>query len=194
VEIEKNKYDELNDSVKSLESRRQELTFEIKKSESVRNNLNDDIISKRNELEKLKLELDNLRNLISDHEKRKFEAEESTLKLENLMTTTIVKFNDELQNSSQKLNGIKHEILNRERELGEKEKSLIEKSSQIAEYGSLIKVMKREKDNLEENIQNLRANERELNNIYESLNDRLTKRKNHQRNWMLICRGLVHAL
>jgi len=75
------------------------------------------------------------------------------------------------------LSSLRQEILDKEKELNGKEKILLEKTTQIAEYGGMTKVLQKERAATEQFMRNLKEEFSELNDKVIQLKDEANKQK-----------------
>ncbi|MCL4549059.1 MAG: hypothetical protein M1495_10850, partial [Bacteroidetes bacterium] len=131
----------------------------------------------KNDEEKITEELARKRSSLDELEKRKIEVEENHLKVENDFSQVINKFTEEFSAAKEKLNSLRQEIIEKEKELNSKEKILLEKTSQVAEYGGLTKVLHKEHTTIEQMIGNLKEEKDELSKEVLELKDDAGKTK-----------------
>lgn len=167
----------LEDEVRALSEKRNSLTDEIHKYEVVRNEIQEKILLYRNEEENFSESLKQKQNTIEEIEKRKFEAEEAHLVIENNFSQVLLKFTEELSAAKNKLSSLRQEVLDKEKELNSKEKILLEKTTQIAEYGGMTKVLQKERAATEQFMRNLKEEFSELNDEVLKLKDEANKQK-----------------
>lgn len=167
----------LDDEVKKLTVKRNELSDETRNFEIVKNELQDKLLQLGNDEETLTESVNQKQKTIEELEKRKFEIEESHLKVENNFSQVLQKFTEELSSSKNKLSSLRQEILEKEKELSHKEKILLEKTTQVAEYGGLTKVLQKERAATEQLLSNLKQESSELSNSVLSLKDEATRQK-----------------
>ena len=161
--FEKETINKLETENKELASKRNQLYEEVSKFESVRTELDENILRLRNDEEKFTAELNQKRIFIDELEKRKIEIEENHLKVENDFSQVINKFTEEFNAAKEKLNSLRQDILEKEKELNSKERILLEKTGQVAEYSGLTKVLQKERAAVEQLIRNLKEEYSELN-------------------------------
>ena len=131
----------------------------------------------RNEEENFSESLKQKQNAIEDIEKRKFEVEEAHLVVENNFSQVLLKFTEELNTAKNRLSSLRQDILDKEKELNGKEKILLEKTTQIAEYGGMTKVLQKERAATEQFMRNLKEEFSELNGEVIKLKDESNKQK-----------------
>jgi len=120
------------------------LLGDIRKFESLKNEMQDKILLLRDEEVPLSDELSRKQNAIDALEKHTFELEGTKLTAESNFSQILVKFTEELAVAKTRLDQLKQEIFEKEKELNTKEKLLLEKAFQIAEYSGLSKVLEKE--------------------------------------------------
>lgn len=167
----------LDSEVKELTYKRDELSAEVRRFELIKNELQDKLLQIRNEEENLSESLKLKQHAIEESEKRKFEVEETHLKVENNFSQILLKFTEELNSSKNKFTSLRQDILEKEKELSHKEKILLEKTSQVAEYGGMTKVLQKERAAAEQLLSNLKQEFNELNNLVIGLKDEANRHK-----------------
>jgi len=167
----------LEDEVRALSEKRNSLSDEIHKYEVVLNEIQEKILLYRNEEENFSESLKQKQNAIEDIEKRKFEVEEAHLVVENNFSQVLLKFTEELNTAKNRLSSLRQDILDKEKELNGKEKILLEKTTQIAEYGGMTKVLQKERAATEQFMRNLKEEFSELNGEVIKLKDESNKQK-----------------
>ena len=167
----------LDSEVKEFTNKRNELSDEIRKFEAFKNELQDKLLQIRNDEENLAESLNLKQRAIEDIEKRKFEIEETHLKVENNFSQVLLKFIEELNSSKNKLTSLRQDILEKEKELSHKEKILLEKTSQVAEYGGMTKVLQKGRSAAEQLLSNLKQEFNELNDLVVGLKDEANRQK-----------------
>lgn len=167
----------LDSEVKELTYKRDELSAEVRRFEVIKNELQDKLLQIRNEEENLSESLKLKQHAIEEIEKRKFEIEETHLKVENNFSQILLKFTEELNSSKNKFTSLRQDILEKEKELSHKEKILLEKTSQVAEYGGMTKVLQKERAAAEQLLSNLKQEFNELNNLVIGLKDEANRHK-----------------
>ncbi|MFA7228471.1 MAG: hypothetical protein WC061_05500, partial [Melioribacteraceae bacterium] len=143
----------------------------------LKSELQDKLLQLRSEEELLSESLKLKQTSIDVIEKRKFEIEETHLNVENNFSQVLLKFTDELNISKSKLSSLRQEILDKERELSSKEKILLEKTTQVAEYGGMTKVLQKERSAAEQLLSNLKQESNELNELVLTLKDEANRQK-----------------
>lgn len=167
----------LEDDVNALSEKRNSLSDEIHKYEVIKNGIQEKILIYRNEEENFSESLKQKQNAIEEIEKHKFEVEEAHLVVENNFSQVLLKFTEELSTAKDRLSSLRQEILDKEKELNSKEKILLEKTTQIAEYGGMTKVLQKERAATEQFMRNLKEEFSELNDKVIQLKDEANKQK-----------------
>ncbi len=167
----------MEDEVHSLYEKRTSLSDEIHKYEVIKNEIQEKILIYRNEEESFSESLKQKQNAIEEIEKHKFEVEEAHLIVENNFSQVLLKFTEELSTAKNRLSSLRQEILDKEKELNSKEKILLEKTTQIAEYGGMTKVLQKERAATEQFMRNLKEEFSELNDKVVQLKDEANKQK-----------------
>jgi len=167
----------LEDEVRALSEKRSSLSDEIHKYEVVRNEIQEKILTYRNEEENFSESLKQKQNAVEEIEKRKFEVEEAHLVVENSFSQVLLKFTEELSAAKNRLSSLRQEVLDKEKELNSKEKILLEKTTQIAEYGGMTKVLQKERAATEQFMRNLKEEFSELNDAVLKLKDEANKQR-----------------
>ena len=167
----------MEDEVHSLYEKRTSLSDEIHKYEVIKNEIQEKILIYRNEEENYSESLKQKQNAIEEIEKHKFEVEEAHLIVENNFSQVLLKFTEELSTAKNRLGSLRQEVLDKEKELNSKEKILLEKTTQIAEYGGMTKVLQKERAATEQFMRNLKEEFSELNDKVIQLKDEANKQK-----------------
>jgi chromosome segregation ATPase len=167
----------IKEETSELEEKKNTLADEAKKYELIKLEIQQRIFQLRNEEDELTETLDQRQKLIEELENRKFQMEESQLTVENNFSQILLKFTDELNGYKNKLSSLRQEILDREKELNAKEKILLEKTMQVAEYGGLTKVLLKERTATEQFMKNLKEEFSELNGQVFRLKDEANRHK-----------------
>ena len=167
----------MEDEVHSLYEKRTSLSDEIHKYEFIKNEIQEKILIYRNEEENYSESLKQKQNAIEEIEKHKFEVEEAHLIVENNFSQVLLKFTEELSTAKNRLGSLRQEVLDKEKELNSKEKILLEKTTQIAEYGGMTKVLQKERAATEQFMRNLKEEFSELNDKVIQLKDEANKQK-----------------
>ncbi len=162
----------LDSKIKESSQHHDSLRNELKNFEDLKNDVHAAILGKKNTEEKLNEDILELKDEIKLLEAQKYNLSESQLKLENELSNTLQKFYSELTLAKEELNKIKMNILDREKDLKEKEDAFHEKSKMIAEYSGLVKVLQKEKSSIDENIDNLKKEQDRLIEIIGSYKKR----------------------
>lgn len=165
------------DELKQLSEKRSLLLEEVRKFEIVRSETQDKILQQRSEEERLNELITMKQKAIEELEKRKFDIEESHLHIENNLAQVLLKFTEEISSSKNRLGVLKQEIFDKEKDVSTKEKILLEKTSQIAEYGGMTKILQKERSTTEQSIANLKEHQNELNEELSALKDKVNKQK-----------------
>lgn len=158
-------------------SKRDSIADEIKRLDQIKSDIQDRILDFKSEEEKMVEAVVTKQMNIEDLEKRKYEIEENALKIETGLSQLMLKFSEELSGTKNTINDLRQEILEKEKELSAKEKILLEKTSQIAEYGGLTKVLQRERSTTEQLIANLKELYAEVNEEVLSLKEKTAEQK-----------------
>ncbi len=167
----------LREETSELEEKKNSLAEEIKKFELVKIEIQEKIFQLRNDEEELAESTGQKQKLIDDLEKRKLQMEESHLTVENNFSQVLLKFTEELNSYKNRLSTLRQEIIDKEKELNSKEKILLEKTTQVAEYGGLTKVLQKERAATEQFMKNLKEEFSELNEEVFRLKDESNKHK-----------------
>ncbi|PKL90100.1 MAG: hypothetical protein CVV23_01790 [Ignavibacteriae bacterium HGW-Ignavibacteriae-2] len=167
--------DDYNEDMLQLERKRTKTTSEVHKLEAAKRQFEDAIFRMREEEEALKAQLGLLKNRINALESKKFEIEETNLRLESKFTEAIDKFSGELKEAKLELNSYKHLLLLKNKEYKEVETALLEKSTLISEYTGMVQVLKKEKENLEETIEKYNSRKEGLQNKIIEIKDEHNK-------------------
>jgi chromosome segregation ATPase len=163
------KYNFAKDTIQKLETESEELLEkkssaleELAKFEDVKSELQDKILKLKNEEENLSSLVEGKQKAVEELNKRKIELEENQLKIENNISQIFTKFTDELTLYKNQLSSLSNDITEKDKELESKERILLEKTTQVAEYGGLTKVLQKEKAGIELFISNLKEETRGL--------------------------------
>ena len=160
--FEKETIQRLREEVRELSGRKEDLLGDIRKFESLKNEMQDKILLLRDEEVPLSDELSRKQNAIDALEKHTFELEGTKLTAESNFSQILVKFTEELAVAKTRLDQLKQEIFEKEKELNTKEKLLLEKAFQIAEYSGLSKVLQKERSSNEQMNANMKEELKEL--------------------------------
>ena len=175
--FEKDTLQKLETGIKDLSDKKKNLIDEVSKFEAIKNEIQDKILLLKKEEEETSEELSRKHNLIDEIEKRKFQFEEEYLKIEKDFSTLVENFTEEFEEGKKRINAIRLEILEKEKELNLKEKTLLEKTSQVAEYGGLAKVLQKERSATEQLLINLKEEYEDLTKDILTLKDESNKHK-----------------
>lgn len=170
----------LEDETKELSAKRNNISEEIKKLETVKSEFQETLLSLRSQEERLNESIGLKKSAIDELENRKHEIEESRLNLEKNFSQVLLTFTDETASLKNQLNTLRQEMLDKDKDIAAKEKILLEKSAQVAEYGGLTKVLQKERTSAEQLISNLKEEQAELNEQLSALGNKV----NTQRNFM----------
>jgi chromosome segregation ATPase len=175
--FEKETLQKLESEIDELSTKKRDLTEELGKFESVRSELQDKILVFKKEEERITDELITKHDLFDEREKRKFQFEEDYLKIEKKFSGALSTFIEEFEEGKNKLSSLRLEILEKEKELNTKEKALLEKATQLAEYGGLAKVLQKERAATEQLLTNLKEEYQGLNEEILTLRDEANKHR-----------------
>ena len=156
---------------------KERLGNEIKRFETIRNEVNAEILNKRETDEMLTKQTEELQKQVADLEKLKFEIQDANISIEKTLVDTMQKFTDEIKTSKDKLNSLREEILEKEKLLKEKENALSERSAHMLEYGAMNKVLSKEKDTLEITLAELKQEKDDVNTELLLLKENLASQK-----------------
>jgi len=147
-----------------IEEKKKNLQFDKEKMEQLKTELSEKLLKIRDEETSVSNQLNVLRSKVSALEDKKFEIEETNLSMEKGFLETFEKFAEDIKDNKNQLGSIKQMILNKNKELKEKDDLVLEKSTQISEYSGIVKVLKKEKENLEQQIDSLNERKEQLSN------------------------------
>ncbi len=182
--FEKKKYiTQFNDEIIKAETNKALLSAELLKlnnevaeKSNLLNELENKILVSSQQLSVKENDLDNANNKLSEIsskyeevESRKYKIEQTTLSIENSLTKTLELYNNDINDAKLKLNQIKQQILEKEIDLNNKEKSIHEKNEILSISEGQNKAMIIEKDALLAVITNLTsvkvAHEKEIEQL-----------------------------
>jgi len=107
--------------------------------------------------------LKELKNNIAVLEEKKFKIEENILQLDSSFMDITKKLTEEINDSKSKLISIKQLILEKDRDFNKKEKTFLERNTQLAEYTGMVRLLRKEKDLLENQLNDLKNTKETLN-------------------------------
>lgn len=149
--------------LRAVENKRDVAREEIENFEQIKSEISESLVKKREEENKLMNDVNLLKKEISKLEDKKFETEESNLKLEKGFQNTFNKFEIELREAKNDLTSMKQLNINKNREIKEKDDLLLAKNTELSEYTGIVKVLRREKDSIEEANEKLSKRKDEYN-------------------------------
>ncbi|MBM4170396.1 MAG: hypothetical protein FJ214_00825 [Ignavibacteria bacterium] len=167
----------LEEDTKALAEKKIILSDEVRKFESIKSELQEKILQLRTNEDNLNESISSKQKIIEGLEKRKFEVEETYLQLENNLSQVLQKFIEEQTSSKSRIALLKQEILDKEKEISSKERLLLDKTSQIAEYGGLTKILQKERATTEQIITNLKDQQIDLNEQLPGLREKINRQK-----------------
>jgi chromosome segregation ATPase len=167
----------LEEDTKALTEKKNILSDEVRKFESIKNELQEKILQLRTNEDNLNEAIAAKQKIIEGLEKRKFDVEETYLQLENNLSQVLQKFIEEQTSAKSRIAILKQEILDKEKEISAKERLLLDKTSQIAEYGGLTKILQKERATTEQIISNLKEQQVDLNEQLPGLREKINKQK-----------------
>jgi len=167
----------LEEDTKALAEKKIILSDEVRKFESIKSELQEKILQLRTNEDNLNESISSKQKIIEGLEKRKFEVEETYLQLENNLSQVLQKFIEEQTSAKSRIALLKQEILDKEKEISSKERLLLDKTSQIAEYGGLTKILQKERATTEQIITNLKDQQIDLNEQLPGLREKINRQK-----------------
>lgn len=167
----------LEEELKQLEDKKTNFSTDIRKFEIVKIELQDEILSLRNEEERYTESLAVKLESVNELEKKKHEIEESRFNIESNFSQVLQQFTEEVSTQKILITSLRHEIMEKEKELSDKEKTLSEKTSKVAEYGGLMKVLQKERAATEQTIKNLKEQSAEINDELSELREKTNSQK-----------------
>jgi len=136
-----------------------------------------DLFSKQENLTELDEKISDNKKKISELEDKKLRIEENNILLESSFTETTSKFTEEVNEAKTNLSSIKKIIIEKERNLNNKEKLFNELNTQVYEYTGMVQILKKEKGNYERQIAELKKEKMELMEESPSFKEKENKHK-----------------
>jgi len=153
---------ELEQEVDSLSSNKKEIELNIKKKKRVAENIKRILIKKKEEESNFEGHLKGLKNNIAGLEEKKFKVEENILQLESSFFDITKKLTEEINESKSRLISLKQLIIEKDRDFNKKEKTFLERNTQLAEYTGMVRLLRKEKDILDMQLNDLKNSKEAL--------------------------------
>jgi len=177
IKNKKETISELEEEIKIFDIQKNEIELSIEKKRSIVEDVERNLIRKKEEESSFDDQLTELKNNILDFEEKKFKVEENILQLENSFAETTKAFTDEINESKSKLTSIKQLIIEKDREFNLKETTLLERNTQLAEYTGIVRLLRKEKESVEIQLQDLKKTKDRLSDKIISLKEEESKGK-----------------
>jgi len=160
-----------------LKQKKKDLIKELENFKTVKVEIERDLFSKQENLTELDEKINDNKKKISELENKRYRIEENNILLESSLTETTLKFTEEINAAKTKLSSIKRIIVEKERNLNNKEKLFNEMNTQVYEYTGMVQLLKKEKGNYEQKIAELKKEKTELMEEMPSFKEKENKHK-----------------
>lgn len=177
IKNKKETISELGTEIEIFDNQKKEIELNIGKKRSIVEDVERNLIRKKEEESSFEEHLTELKNGLSDFEEKKFKVEENLLQLDSSFADTTKKFTEEINESKSKLTSIKQSIIEKDRDFNKKEKTFLERNTQLAEYTGMVRLLRKEKESVEKQLNDLKKTKGTLNDTIISLKEKESKRK-----------------
>jgi len=151
-----------------------------------------ELIRKREEASSFDEQINELKNEITNYEERKFKVEENILKMESHFADATKVFAEEINEAKIKLNSIKQLIIDKDREFNKKEQIFLERNTQLAEYTGMVRMLRKEKDSVENMLRDLQIEKNQVSEKLIALKEKESEAKLTIEKYNSEIRDLVH--
>ena len=146
-----------------LIQQKREIESNIENKKVISEEIERELIRKREEASSFDEQINELKNEITNYEERKFKVEENILKMESHFADATKVFAEEINEAKIKLNSIKQLIIDKDREFNKKEQIFLERNTQLAEYTGMVRMLRKEKDSVENMLRDLQIEKNQVN-------------------------------
>ena len=160
-----------------LKQKKKDLIKDLENFKTAKVEIERDLFSKQENLTELDEKINDNKKKISELEDKRLRIEENNILLESSLTETTSRFTEEINAAKTKLGSIKKIIVEKERNLNNKEKLFNEMNTQVYEYTGMVQLLKKEKGNYEQKIAELKKEKMELMEEMPSFKEKENKHK-----------------
>ena len=168
----------LSADLNTFEEKTARLKAEVNNFEIRRDDRHQELIAEKEEYTKLKEENKKLKELIPLLEQRKLEIKHSNDTLENRFADMLQKLSKNINEINKKRDALDQIILNKEKDLDEKDKQLIEKVTFLGETEKILSLRKEEIESFEDILKTINEQNSLLKNDLLRLDKKATERRN----------------
>lgn len=178
LNIKAQRLSSVNVELMDLQKKNDGLKSELSELEQLRNTVKTEIQKEKEVAEKFNLQNKKLVELVPLLEKRKEEIEQSNALLEERFSVMFQKFNNELNEINRKRNLLEQIVVQKEKDVDEKDQLLFEKIAALEESESVLNTRKIEMESLEQIVESLKEQKEIYKTDLTKMEEEVIERKN----------------